>query len=117
MGNSDETDTPWRDRETFEYLYCEERMTTDSLAERWGVGQTTTWEWLHRHGIEPRKPGVQPDDPIDPPWRDAEILERMFVDEGMSTGQIADELGCGTSCIRDWLSRHGIRRAKVGGDE
>ena len=45
----------------------------------------------------------------DEPWHDADVLERLFLDEGMTDAEIADELGCGAETVQKWRKRHGIR--------
>lgn len=42
------------------------------------------------------------------PWRDEDTLRRMYVDEGMTTPEIADELGCVSSTIWYNLKECGI---------
>jgi len=44
------------------------------------------------------------------PWRDAELLREMYVEDGLSTISIADELDCAPSTVQNWLERHGIPR-------
>lgn len=39
------------------------------------------------------------------PWRDAERLERMYWDERMTQGEIAEELGCTRRTIAEWMKR------------
>jgi DNA invertase Pin-like site-specific DNA recombinase len=44
------------------------------------------------------------------PWRDAEKLRRMYVEESMLAQEIADEWGCSDATIHRWIDEHGINR-------
>lgn len=48
------------------------------------------------------------------PWKDAETMRRLYLDEMKSIRTIADELGCGSSNIKRWLDRHGIETRSAG---
>lgn len=47
------------------------------------------------------------------PWRDEQLMREMYVDEEMSMNEIADELGCAQSTVRNWLNRHGIETRSI----
>lgn len=49
------TETPWRDKETLERLYWDERLTQGEVAKRLGCARRTIAEWMRRHDIETRK--------------------------------------------------------------
>lgn len=61
------------------------------------------------HGQETRggEPLVAMHD-SDTPWRDPDVLEELFVEEGLSTQAMADELGCSAATVKKWRRRHGI---------
>lgn len=42
------------------------------------------------------------------PWRDADLLERLYHGEGLSGYEIADRLGCDQTTVSKWRRRHGI---------
>lgn len=46
-------------------------------------------------------------------YRDADYLERMYWDEGLSTVQLAEECGVARSTIRRWMNRHNIPRRDI----
>jgi transposase-like protein len=52
-------------------------------------------------------------DTADQPWRDADTLERLYIDDGLERPEVADRLGCSPSTVDDWLSRHGICKQKT----
>jgi len=44
------------------------------------------------------------------PWRNEGTLRRLYVEEGKSTYEISDELGCSRPTVSNWLERFGIER-------
>jgi len=44
------------------------------------------------------------------PWQDEDLLRRLYVDEGRSTYDIADEFGCSYQTVNNWLEKYGIER-------
>lgn len=48
------------------------------------------------------------------PWRDRDLLERLYWDEWMSTRDIAEEFECDSKTVLNWLNRHGIETRGVG---
>lgn len=42
------------------------------------------------------------------PWRDEEKLERLYVNEGLSTKQLADRWDCDDKTVLNWLHRYDI---------
>jgi len=48
------------------------------------------------------------------PWMDKDTLEKEYVENGRSSYDLADEWGCDSKTVRNWLHRHGIelREAK-----
>jgi len=44
----------------------------------------------------------------EPKYRDETWLREQYADRKRSTGDIAEECGCSTTAISDWLNRHGI---------
>lgn len=52
-----DTNGPWRDKETLEELYIEQRLTIPEVAEELECGKTTIHRWLKNHGIGRRNSG------------------------------------------------------------
>ena len=44
----------YRDKNTLEELYCEERKSLKEIGERFGVSKSTIHRWMDNHGIERR---------------------------------------------------------------
>ncbi|TKX82040.1 HNH endonuclease [Halorubrum sp. SD626R] len=54
MGNHEEGQYPWRDRDRLEELYIDEQRTQREISEILGCGQDTIKRWLHRFDIPTR---------------------------------------------------------------
>lgn len=50
-------------------------------------------------------------------WQDKPTLERLYVDEGLSSRDVADRLGTSKTTILKWLRRHGIERDDANQDK
>lgn len=49
-----------------------------------------------------------------PPWQDRETLERLYLEEGLTTREIADRLGCGKSTASKWVNKFDIETRQQG---
>lgn len=57
MGKYDafeDDDTPYRNKETLERLYVDERLSQDEIADRLECGVATVSRWMDKHGIDAR---------------------------------------------------------------
>src|ERR671925_1681327 len=52
--------------------------------------------------------------PRAPKLNDRAWLEREYIERGRSSADIARELGCGKTTVRDALRRHGLERRRRG---
>jgi len=43
-------------------------------------------------------------------WRDEDVLEQLYVNEELSTSEIAEILGCSPPTVRNWMEKFGIER-------
>lgn len=50
----------------------------------------------------------------DAPWQDGEVLERLYVTQGKSIKDVAEELGCSSPTVQKWMERHGIEARPPG---
>lgn len=48
------------------------------------------------------------------PWHEAERLQKLYEDDGLSVKQIADKFGVTHSTIEYWMDKHGIERRSRG---
>lgn len=97
----------WRDREWMYENYANSDKYVYELVEEAGCAETVFYKWLDRFGIPRRRNGAY-GDRSDMPYCDGEWLREKYVEEGLSTHEIADICGCGPKAICDWLDRHGI---------
>lgn len=49
----------------------------------------------------------------DKPWMDEETLRREYVDKERSSYELAEEWGCDSKTVRNWLERFGLDRRKA----
>jgi len=90
-----------------EFLYWDMCMTTEEVADAFGVSQPTLLSSMDRLGIDRREPGgAAPDSGA--PWRDGDVLHKMYHGEGMTQAAMADELGCSAATIRRHMRKNGI---------
>lgn len=108
-----EMEGPWRDKETLEKLYTEEKLSALEIAEKYDCNKKTIYNWLDRHNI-PTRPSTHD---IDNGWRDAELMRELYVDHDMTDVEIAGKLGTLPGTITKWRLRHGIETKYVHGQE
>jgi len=46
------------------------------------------------------------------PWRDKKKLKRLYINESLSSIEIADDLGCSCTTILNWLDKFSIEKRK-----
>ena len=85
-------------------------MTSRQIGEVVNIPFSTVLRYLKKAGAKLRNPG----DPHHRILDDAEWLRGKYLDEGLSTTQIAKEIGASARVICTWLERHGIERRPTG---
>jgi transposase len=85
--------------------YVERGMSVRDIADEEGVSVGTVQYWLDKHAVDTRGP-LGTDD--EAPWRDEETLRSLYVKEGLSQEEVADELGCSARTVRKWQRRRGV---------
>jgi len=53
----------------------------------------------------------------DAPWKQESMLRELYIEKGMSTVEIADELGCDDCTVNKWLHKHGVEVRKSNRDK
>lgn len=81
----------------------DEGLTQEEMGDLAGVAQSVISKQLGEHGITSAAL------PEDQSYRDEEWLREKYHGEGMTTQEMADELGVGCQTICSWLRRHDIR--------
>jgi len=93
------------DVETLRRLYVDEGLSLAAMAGRLGVAAQTVHNWLVAGGV-PRRPSPATfRSDID----DGEII-RLYIHEGHSAAEIAEQLGCSTGLVYARLARRGVDR-------
>lgn len=101
---------PWRDAEKLRELYVEDRMSESEIADEFDTSGSVIHRWLTRHEIPTRNQDRYFRG--DNPWRDESTMRQLYLDEGLSTYEIGERLGCSYQTAHDWLTRHGIKTRK-----
>lgn len=110
----------WRDEETLKYLYHQKEYTIEEVADKMGTVQQVVLKWMDKFGVNRRS---QKESQIlrhkknKSPWKDKELVRKLYWDEMMTQKEIADELGCSPDTIRKWMKRNDIEIRDVGGSE
>lgn len=94
----------YRDKSTLEYLYEEKMLTTPQIGDIAGCHKSTVNNWLEKHGIEKREPGRGKEK-----YNNKEILERLYLDEGKTTYEIAELADCTQASVSRWLINFDIK--------
>ena len=102
-----QTSRPWRDEDTLRRLYVREGKSMGEIARGLGCSTTTVGDWLRRHGIETRTSRVNPPSDRDDGLGE-ENLRRLYVEERLSSTEIAEETGFSRKTVCKWLRLHGI---------
>ncbi len=92
-------------KEELEKLYYEDGLGMAKIGIRFGVSHFIIRGWLNDYDIEIREARKLPEGFVKP---SKEELERMYVDEKMSTYKIAERLGANATSVFKWLRKNGI---------
>lgn len=103
-------DHPWHDEEVLRRLYCDQELTMGEVADVLQCSRKAVEDWIHRHEIDTRSRTPETPERL----RDRETLEQLYLDQKMSTYDIAAEVGCVPSAVHNWLQQHDIETRQVG---
>ena len=94
-------------REELKKMYVDERISTYKIGKKVGVSHKTVNNWLIENEIEMRDLSeAKLPEGFTKPSR--EELERMYIDEGMSTTKIAKILDISDGSVGNWLREYKI---------
>lgn len=93
---------PWRDRETLRRMRAEECLSQAEIAERFDCSQAIISYWIREFDLESGK--IQKPEP----WRDEEVLRRLYVEQRLTMAEVADTLQCSREAVQEWIHRHDI---------
>lgn len=107
-------DEPWRDKELLLDLYEEQGLTYEEIGDLLGCGKTTVSSWMKKHRADEYREDLDVEIPDEYPYRDGELLEYLYLDEELSTTEIAAVLDCSTGAVINWLNKHDIETRSTG---
>ena len=97
----------YRDKEWLKEKYWNCQMSTSEIAQLVDVSKNTICYWMGKHNIEVRSQSERNkmifDD--DEKYKSREWLKEQYIDEELSTYEIASKLNCSNSTISRWLHR------------
>jgi len=91
-----------RDPEALRRLYVHEDMTVPEIADRFGCSGSTVRRRMKDHGIE-----TDPYPDFDE-LRDSDLMREWYLEDGLTTREIAAKCGCPPVTALVWINRHGI---------
>jgi transposase len=91
-------------------MYEVERLTTRQIAALTGISSRTVCRYLASAGAHLRNPGS----PVNTTLGSKEWLVKRYVEDGKSTPEIAQEIGCSPRTVAHWLHRHSIAARPTG---
>lgn len=99
-------DCPLQDEELLRELYLQRELSLSGVAENVGC---TVWKvryWLTHHGIETREPGGSTF--AVPELTDYNWIQTKYIEEELTSIEIAEFLDCSPRTVSAWLDKHGI---------
>jgi len=97
---------PQPDSAQLRRLYLEQKLSVNTIADQLGLPPHRIRTALQAAGVPVHKPGWTGGQPPPPITRDQ--LQQLYVEQRLSTRQVADELGCGPTRVLAALRRHHI---------
>lgn len=110
-------DTPWRSEDVLSELYCEKALTQPEIAEQLGCSVPTIRKWMREYNIDSRSQleaaaNHYKHEESGTPWRNKETLKEAY--QTATTHELAEQWGCCSRTILNWLHRFGIPRRNGG---
>lgn len=102
----------YRDEQWLRQKYVAERKSTVDISEICGCSPSTVLRYLNMYDIQTRERNQQeaPDDRL----TDGEWMYQKYVEEGLTTVDIAELCDCVNRTVGNWLHRHGIKTRSGG---
>lgn len=108
-------DPKYRNWKIIKSLRENDKLTTEKLAEKFGVSDEIIEKQHNRYQKEVINNGVpsrNKDPRTDAPWHDSDKLNSLYKDEGLCISEISDRFDCSESTVRRWLKTFGIKSSK-----
>jgi len=98
----------WRNPEILHELYVEEGMSIAEIGEQLDCSDSAVSTWLDAYDM--KKSTVDESD--NKPWRDKDKLKNLYIEEGLNTSEVAQELNVSRGTVRRWLSKHNLSKRR-----
>jgi transposase-like protein len=102
------TDREYRDPDVLRGLYVERGLSLVGVADELDCHRNTVRQWMIRHDIE-RRDGKKV-----PKLHDEELLRELYIEQQLSTTEIADKFDCTSRAVSVSLNRHDIEARPMG---
>lgn len=94
-----------RDRKELAELYYDKGFTIQEIAVIEGLSLSAMVSIFQELGLSKDRTSRKPEEN---PWSDEELMRQLYLDEKMSIEEVADQLDCHRSTIKEWLCKHDI---------
>lgn len=106
----DELEKPWHDERVMRELYENRGLTYQEIADAVGCSQSGVYGWLLRHGLHEKVKDVDiPDIPDEEPYKDATLMEELYIEKNLGTNVMSALLECANATVLKYLREHDIR--------
>lgn len=106
--NSDPNER-YKDAEFLRTQYWKHDKSLSDIGDMCDVKGGTILYWMKKNDVEREVP----DQDKGSKWKDADRLERLYWDEGLTLEEMATRFGCSESTVVNWMKRYGIERHKT----
>lgn len=91
--------------------YQENRLSLSEVADKTDVGQPTIRRWMDKFDI-PTRTRSEANSPEAAKYQDEKWLREKYVEERLTTYEIAELCDCTAAVVQKWLRKHGIEARK-----
>lgn len=115
MANAD--DDSYREEAWLRERYHEDGLSKQVIADRCGVCESTIQAWMNKFGIEARSLSdaqLKRSERRDEPYMDADLLETLYWDEGMTQREMAGYFDVTQIVITRWMNKYDIQLRYAG---
>jgi len=116
LNTSDQKESyDFKDRDLLYEYYVEQDLSVTETANEIGCAYGSVIKYLDKYGLfakddsSQNRESVNIDDNNTSPWRDKELLKRLYFDEGMTVIEISNLLQCSQSTVSTWFKKHDIK--------
>ena len=99
------------DREILNKMYTEQQMSQEQIAAFFGCTNSAVWQWLVKYDIPRRANGSKRREGCTRKRVEIskEDMQRMYIEEKLTTAEIGKLYGCGESTVWKFVSQYGLK--------